>query len=92
MIDAIAFSLPRTISRYDNVMAAVMATVVAPVVVRPAAVERSALADELSEDDLEQVVGGLARVWHQADLAPHAPTPATVARLASTMLPSRQFA
>jgi hypothetical protein len=36
-------------------------------------------ADELSDDALEHVVGGLARAWH-AELPPAAVTPLTSAR------------
>jgi len=53
MIDAITLSLPLTAPRsfvtYDARVAAPALPAVA--------------ADELSDDDLEQVVGGLARVW-----------------------------
>lgn len=56
MIDALSLSPPLPLSR--------------PLPAYTAVTTPCPAADELSEDALEQVVGGLSRIWSAADAAP----------------------
>ena len=65
---------------------------------RPAVIKRpddaAVLTDELSDSDLEQVVGGLSRTWHLGDAAfvAPAPSPVSVTPLALTEFPTPELA
>lgn len=48
-------------------------------------------ADELSDSDLEQVVGGLSRTWHLADRAFVEPAPPAVSATPLTTVPMTGF-